>query len=34
MSDGSVRNVAYSTSPQTWLCAITPDDGQVLGNDW
>jgi type II secretory pathway pseudopilin PulG len=34
MADGSVRLVAYAISPTTWLNALTPDDGQVLGNDW
>jgi prepilin-type N-terminal cleavage/methylation domain-containing protein len=34
LSDGSVRIVSYSISPRTWLNAITPDDGQVLGDDW
>jgi prepilin-type N-terminal cleavage/methylation domain-containing protein len=34
LADGSVRNVSYSISPQTWLSAISPDDGQVLGSDW
>lgn len=34
MGDGSVRNVSGSISPTTWLNAVRPDDGEVLGNDW
>jgi hypothetical protein len=34
LADGSVRTVNYSVSPTTWLSAITPDDGMVLGTDW
>ncbi|MCU0703582.1 MAG: DUF1559 domain-containing protein [Fimbriiglobus sp.] len=34
MMDGSVRNVAVSTSPTTWVRALVPDDGLVMGNDW
>jgi prepilin-type N-terminal cleavage/methylation domain-containing protein len=34
LADGSVRNVSYSISKTTWLAAITPDDGNVLGSDW
>jgi hypothetical protein len=29
-----VRMVSYSVSKATWLNAITPDDGNVLGPDW
>jgi len=34
LMDGSVRGVNASVSANTWLLAITPDDGQVLGSDW
>jgi hypothetical protein len=34
LADGSVRTVSYSISKSTWLHAITPDDGNVLGPDW
>jgi prepilin-type N-terminal cleavage/methylation domain-containing protein len=34
LADGSVRTVSYSISQKTWLNAITPDDGNVLGSDW
>jgi prepilin-type N-terminal cleavage/methylation domain-containing protein len=34
LADGSVRIASYSLSKPTWLNAITPDDGNVLGNDW
>ena len=34
LADGSARVVSYSMSPQTWLSALLPDDGQVLGSDW
>jgi prepilin-type N-terminal cleavage/methylation domain-containing protein len=34
LADGSVRTVSYSILPATWLAAITPDDGNVLGSDW
>jgi prepilin-type N-terminal cleavage/methylation domain-containing protein len=34
MMDGSVRGVTQSVSNQTWLYAITADDGQVLGANW
>jgi hypothetical protein len=34
MAGGSVRPVSYSISQQTWLNAITPDDGNTLGSDW
>jgi prepilin-type N-terminal cleavage/methylation domain-containing protein len=34
LADGSVRTVSYSISKPTWLNAVTPDDGQVLGSDW
>jgi prepilin-type processing-associated H-X9-DG protein len=34
LGDGSVRLVANAISPQTWLYACTPDDGNPLGADW
>jgi prepilin-type N-terminal cleavage/methylation domain-containing protein len=34
MMDGSVRGVSGSVSAATWLNAITPDDGNVLGSNW
>jgi len=34
LADGSVRGVNTSISPTTWLYAITPDDGNVLGSNW
>jgi prepilin-type processing-associated H-X9-DG protein len=34
LGDGSVRFVADTISPQTWWYAITPNGGEVLGNDW
>ena len=34
LMDGSVRSVPITISQTTWNCAITPDDGQVLGSDW
>jgi len=32
--DGSVRSVSITASPKTWVCALTPNDGFTLGNDW
>jgi len=34
MADGSVRNVTISISVGSYSAAITPDGGEVLGNDW
>jgi prepilin-type N-terminal cleavage/methylation domain-containing protein len=34
LMDGSVRSVTSAVSQATWLLAITPDDGQVLPNNW
>jgi len=34
LMDGSVRGVTASVSAATWLNAITPDDGNVLGTNW
>jgi prepilin-type N-terminal cleavage/methylation domain-containing protein/prepilin-type processing-associated H-X9-DG protein len=34
MGDGSVRFVAQGVSATTWWYALTPNYGDVLGNDW
>jgi prepilin-type N-terminal cleavage/methylation domain-containing protein/prepilin-type processing-associated H-X9-DG protein len=34
LCDGSVRNLTQGMSAQTWWYACTPDQGEVLGNDW
>ncbi len=34
LGDGSVRMVNSSISAATWSNALTPRDGNVLGNDW
>jgi len=34
LMDGSVRGVSGGVGATTWLYAITPDDGQVLGSNW
>jgi len=34
LMDGSVRGVTGGGSAATWLNAITPDDGNVLGSNW
>jgi hypothetical protein len=34
MGDGSVHAVTARVSPQTWNAALTPAEGDVLGNDW
>jgi prepilin-type N-terminal cleavage/methylation domain-containing protein len=34
MGDGSGRLVNSGVSPNTWWAACTPDQGEVLGNDW
>jgi hypothetical protein len=34
MMDGSTRLVSVHISPTTWVRAIWPNDGFVLGNDW
>lgn len=34
MMDGSVRTVTTSASPETWVRALVPNDGLVLGSDW
>ena len=32
--DGSVRMIAPSVSPNTWNCALQPNDGNPPGSDW
>ena len=34
MMDGSVRGVSTNTSATTWVRALMPNDGGVLGSDW
>ena len=34
MCDGSVRTVSTAISHKTWKAAITPNGGEVLGNDF
>jgi prepilin-type N-terminal cleavage/methylation domain-containing protein len=34
MSDGSVRSVSPGINPLTWWAAMTPNAGDILGNDW
>jgi prepilin-type N-terminal cleavage/methylation domain-containing protein len=34
LTDGSVRTLAPSLSPDTWWAAVTPVGGEVLGADW
>jgi prepilin-type N-terminal cleavage/methylation domain-containing protein len=34
MFDGSVRDVGPAVSQATWWCAVRPNDGLILGNDW
>jgi len=34
LMDGSVRGVSGSVSANTWIYAITPDDGQPMGSNW
>jgi type II secretory pathway pseudopilin PulG len=34
IADGSVRAVSNSISHTTWLAAMTPNGGEVLGADW
>ncbi len=34
LGDGSVRTVSPGVSPNTWWAALTPSNGDVLGNDW
>jgi hypothetical protein len=32
--DGSVRTVDATISHKTWKAAMTPNGGEILGNDW
>jgi len=34
MGDGSVRLLAQGISPTTWMAAVTPQGGDLLGPDW
>ena len=34
LADGSVRTLSPGMSPATYWAAITPDGGEILGNDW
>jgi prepilin-type N-terminal cleavage/methylation domain-containing protein len=34
LGDGSVRFVANGVNPDTWWAAMTPDQGEILGNTW
>jgi prepilin-type N-terminal cleavage/methylation domain-containing protein/prepilin-type processing-associated H-X9-DG protein len=34
MGDGSVRLLAQGLSPATWMAAVTPQGGDLLGPDW
>jgi prepilin-type N-terminal cleavage/methylation domain-containing protein len=34
MGDGAVRFINGSLSPSTWWAALTPNAGDILGNDW
>jgi prepilin-type N-terminal cleavage/methylation domain-containing protein len=34
LGDGSVRTVSAGISYQTWWAALTPDAGDILGNNW
>ena len=34
LADGSVRTLAPGISPATYWGAVTPNGGEVLGNDW
>ena len=34
MMDGSVRTVTSSMAPETWVRALLPNDGFVLGSNW
>ncbi len=34
LMDGSVRSVSTNASANTWVRALVPNDGLILGNDW
>jgi prepilin-type N-terminal cleavage/methylation domain-containing protein len=34
LADGSVRSISGGITQNTWINALLPDDGQVLGSDW
>ena len=34
LADGSVRSISGGTTAATWVNALTPADGNVLGSDW
>ncbi|MGL4551257.1 MAG: DUF1559 domain-containing protein [Gemmataceae bacterium] len=34
LGDGSVRFLAASVAPDTWARALTPNGGEVMGDDW
>ena len=34
LCDGSVRTIARGISDQTFWSAVTPNKGEMLGNDW
>ena len=34
LMDGSVRSVGVNASARTWVSALVPNDGLILGNDW
>ena len=34
LADGSVRPLSCAISATTWWYALTPDGGEILGNDW
>jgi type II secretory pathway pseudopilin PulG len=34
MGDGSTRGVTSAVSQNTWLAALQPNDGELLGSDW
>ena len=34
LGDGSVKGVSAGVTPDTWAAALTPNGGDLLGNDW